>query len=707
VTGSGPSTRRGMLPIAGALLVAAAAAWWALRSGSADAGLARVPGDPAQAVTIRPMPPAPRAAPGEPQPLGIPGLGEAPGTSSSHELSPADPSVRFTGLVLDTEGKPVAGADVLHHSLAEWTDLAALADLRPEPAIDGTLARGTTGPDGRFDIAGRQHDAPIGGAAERAIPASVLFIRHTGLATAVLPCSQPSGSPPRFDAGRIVLQRGAAVSARVLDEAGAPVAGASLALALPGDGPPESWPWRPVLLRQALVGTSGADGRVRVEGLPGGRADFDCIHPAFVPLARAVELVAGATADLGDLVLARGAAIAGTVTAPDGRPIAGASVLLRVAELAGTTPDEDPVLGNLLIRTFAREAHDVRTRTDERGAFRAGTLDHERYAVFADAAGCEPAAAPAVAAGTSDLRLVLSPEAVLVLTVVDAAGGGALPGASVTAQRCHAPIAGRAASYGPYLAVKPVRSAAADGGVVLSIERPGAEGTQVRASAPGHASASFVLPGVAPGAQLEQTVALQAEIALQGRVIEPSGQPIAQAKVVFVPVAPEADSPRATLSAVTDAAGTFRVVTAAAGAWQATVSAGGWADSESQRIEAGSGSSPPPLVFMLQRGAYLCGSVRTASGGTPPRGVRVRIISPSGAPVSVRVGTSFGSDTATSIAVDPAGRWTCSRVLTPGTYAVSVIRPAGSGASAEAVLVGTSVRLAGGDSLDVPLVLPD
>ncbi len=748
------------MAVAVGFVLVAGLGWWLLGRGAPL--VPPEPGGGAESALVRATP-SPGSDPGK-TPAGL--RESRPGTPleadpaggpdrQSAADDPLDPSARSTlevsGRVVDENARPVAGAEV-RVVVARAASPPSLTSLEA-PALPLALddgARTLTESDGSFKLLAVREPALTGDATKTDASAatttdaagtttteasgttsveSLLLVRRAGLAIAVLPCQPTDRRASRFDAGTLVMSPGSDARLRVLDENGAPVEGAVLQLPLAESRPFDPVAGRRALERRALLGTSDAEGRVRIDGFPAGAAELECLHRDFVPVTLAAIFMSGRTTDLGDLLLQRGDAISGAVTDRDGRPLAGAAVLLRVAELTGCAPDDDPVLSNLLIRSFVRGSHDVRTQTDERGRFHAGTLNHPSYAVFADAPGYEPVCADGVLAGTTDLQIVLEREALVVLSIVDRDTGLPLSDAHATAQRCRPATDGTTLNLGPYLPVLtgPAAAKAAansansgnsgsagsagntrdgDGAGLIVVERPGAEGTSVTVRAAGHATAHVVLPGVAPPDRYAQTLALDRELEVRGRVIETSGQPIAGARVLLVPPDSGAAAQRAPRSAVTDAVGSFRVTGLFDGAWSAMASAGGWVDSPAQRVELDALRATAPLVFQMQRGGYLAGTVRSASGGTAAPGLRVRIVAPSGKPVSVPVGSSFGSDTASSIGVDAEGRWTCTRALAPGEYRVSLIRPASAGgAAAEQVLSTTTVQLVAGKTLSVPLTI--
>ncbi len=170
------------------------------------------------------------------------------------------PAASVRGQVLE-DGRPVAGVRL---ALESGRDLPgpgqelqrelpgatfAFTDLLP-----GTLLLAATTPDGR-----------------------------TGLVEVVL-------TPGSEAAAAVEVRRGAVVTGRVVDSGGAPVAGAFV---LVGDQPPEG------------EGT-GADGRFRLQGVPGGAQQLRAFLPRVGSATKELTLAPGQEVDVGDLPLARG-----------------------------------------------------------------------------------------------------------------------------------------------------------------------------------------------------------------------------------------------------------------------------------------------------------------------------------------------------------------------------------------------------------------
>jgi protocatechuate 3,4-dioxygenase beta subunit len=196
---------------------------------------------------------------------------------------------------------------------------------------------------------------------------------------------------------RLVLRRGAPVSGRVVDPAGAPVAGARVRYEGASDWAQAS---------SAPV-TTDADGAFTIDAMPAGSFRFGARHDAHAPGTTEAIALDGATARGGvEIRLAPGGAIAGVVVDRAGTPVAWARV--RAGER---------MQGLALGRT--REA-----TAGADGAFRIAALPRGTIDVvaLADAATSETTTLELRAAEKSGVRLVLALDAIIAGTVVDSAG---------------------------------------------------------------------------------------------------------------------------------------------------------------------------------------------------------------------------------------------------------------------------------------------
>jgi protocatechuate 3,4-dioxygenase beta subunit len=220
------------------------------------------------------------------------------GSARKNEVRPgstvnliARPGGWLAGRVTDPQGRPVAGALVR-------------AELEPQFWTSSSVE--TTDADGRFEIAGLDPGT------------YTVMARHADFAAALAGGVAVTGEG-RGDLA-IVLTTGAAVSGRLVDNEGRPLAGRVNVQELAGQAVPRS-------LTDLLRADAADDGRFRVERLAPGSYALGAVAPRFS--GRRVEAeVSGRepVVDVGDIVLEQGVAIRGRVRTVAGVPIADAEI---------------------------------------------------------------------------------------------------------------------------------------------------------------------------------------------------------------------------------------------------------------------------------------------------------------------------------------------------------------------------------------------
>ncbi len=237
------------------------------------------------------------------------------------------------GRVIDEQGSPVAGAKV-------WVDngtpfqTGVVMDGAGEPSVPwrtfsgeaafidtfaigpSTYGPATTGPDGRFHV--RNVGSPMRGK---------VLVLHPDYRE----CKQPidrARSTVRgdgaLDVGDVRIAQGRRVSGRVVDASGEPVAGASVAVAIPRGA--TGYSGHEGALRMS---ETDADGRFDVRGLVEGRP---FVLGAWTATSIPAEHPFTADRDHGDVELRLTEGVAMTVSVRDGRtgtPVAGAAVRLH------------------------------------------------------------------------------------------------------------------------------------------------------------------------------------------------------------------------------------------------------------------------------------------------------------------------------------------------------------------------------------------
>lgn len=232
----------------------------------------------------------------------------------------------------------------------------------------------------------------------------------------------------------IELRRGAAVSGKVVDPAGKPVAGARVRSVAVARVFQLGW------LRGAGALTD-ADGRWALPALPAGTFRFAATHENHGPGTSEPVTLDGKTARTEILVtMEPGAHIAGQVVLPDGSPVASAAVRV-VAREAGPPQRGAP-----------RPAGDPprQSFTDERGGFDIGGLPRRAVVLVAGGETASSDAMPLDLAARPEqtgLTAVLDVDGEIAGTVVDAKGQP-VSGAQVTAGPAFGGFGGRRGARG-------------------------------------------------------------------------------------------------------------------------------------------------------------------------------------------------------------------------------------------------------------------
>lgn len=223
--------------------------------------------------------------------------------------------------IVDGKGRPVAGAEVRAGQ--------APRDDQHDPVRPENVVSGKTSRLGEVRLAGLSPGRTVW-----------VMAAHKGFTPEARSLTLAQGEPPRGLPRdlRIVLRPGGMAVGRVVDERGRPVAGAEVELT--GDafglrrqvtdiyGALLEGPlFLPTFLREAarLRARTGPAGRFRFRDLPEGRYRLAIRHRGFEPffIERPLRVAAGS---LGSFVLERSTLLTGTVTDPDGAPVAGARI---------------------------------------------------------------------------------------------------------------------------------------------------------------------------------------------------------------------------------------------------------------------------------------------------------------------------------------------------------------------------------------------
>lgn len=321
-----------------------------------------------------------------------------------------------------------------------------------------------------------------------------------------------------------------------------------------------------------------AEGRFRAAVDPAGPPVAFRIEPAGLPW---VELDGpwdpAEIARIADVDLPAPAAVSGIVAGADGKPIAGARVVVR----QGFAPDRGDT-------TLFAEA-----TTGSDGAFRIANAPPPPSRLFVRASGWAPAERP-MRAASGPLRLVLERGVSLSGTVLDASGR---------------PAAGALVRSGAIAA-----AADADGRYRLDGVTPGLE--RVEASAPGGLVARRGGVRVAAGTPATADLQLQPGAAIGGTVVDAlTRRPIAGARIAVAesPGSGVTASSEPAASARTDARGKFSAAGLLPGDYEVSAARSGYLPATLPRVAATARSAGAAAVALVPA-ASISGRVVDAQG---------------------------------------------------------------------------------------------
>jgi hypothetical protein len=508
-------------------------------------------------------------------------LALAPGflTASTPESLPEgplsvllEPAVSLAGRVEDGADRPVADAVVEAHPV----DFQRMDWERGRTRADGTFLLSRLG-------AGQAYRLEV--KAEGFLPARL--------------DARPGAAGEKRPPLRIVLDRGAAVTGRLIDSAGRPVTGAALSL--------EALPEGDMEMRQSsppLQGMSDAAGRFRLGPAGPGRFRLDLTHSDFALATRPTIVVAGSRdVDAGDLRLAPAVAIEGRVIDGRGMPLPGTRVS---------------------ISSFTTERRREPVVSDADGRFRLGGLaPGERFDLTVFHPGHLPHDAPGVEAPSPEpLRITLRPARSLAGRVVDDAGKP-IPGVRISlVETRELRMAGGSQSGG---SSRTAGETDAEGRFVATHLTPGTVHLSFEASGfLGKVLRGLSIPEEEDPAPVE--VVLETGAVLSGRVVDSRGRPAAGLRVVVHPLEPKERMLPSGAEADTDADGGFRIAGLAPG--QHRVEVQDWRTQQGRllaekTIALGSGGGNR-LDLKLPDGYRLSGRV-VDEQGEPVRGARLTL----------------------------------------------------------------------------------
>ena len=401
--------------------------------------------------------------------------------------SPTDPRsvmlsrpVRVEGAVVDADGVGVPGVLV---------DARYDADREMRP-VGGSVVRTFTGEGGRFQL-----EALLGGR-----PSSIAFYAPGCRVSSIE--LVPEGDVHRLDAVTIPSSRLRTVSGVVTDERGAPVDRAMV-----------------TVLGSGRMTRTDVDGRFDLPGRA--RTTLHVVADGFAPLTRSLDRRRSSTEDIRavvELVLRRGATIAGVVLAEGGAPIPGAIVRAHLVETPGQHERSAwaHMRGELII---AQAGPDSRFRLDDlmEGVYRLSASYGDLLATDANGLA-DPIRA---STGDVDVRLVVRRQRALIGRVVSAADARVLPRFSVSVS------AGQDASATGTSYVN-------SNGTFCRLL--GDHAYDLVVAAEGHAPQHLAELRLEPGEQREQTFLLEPAIDVVGRLLDTTGRPMPGVHLELHPV---------------------------------------------------------------------------------------------------------------------------------------------------------------------------
>ena len=242
----------------------------------------------------------------------VPGV-EVPADKGDVDLGTVKlaPGSVVEGRVVGPRGEPIDSAEIFA--------LEGMAGMSPDPrwALAGRDPAGVSAADGFFRVTDRAAGEKVD-----------LVARKEGYGTGRL-----SGvTAPTVEPVTLTLAPASTVRGRVADDDGEPVSGAHVFLMVERAGSGFAF--------QSMAGTgdSGDDGRFAIEGVEPGTVRLTVSASGYLPLERSgVEVPAGKDLEGLELVVRAGAAVVGTVFAPDGGPAVSAQVRVVSEEDRGNS----------------------------------------------------------------------------------------------------------------------------------------------------------------------------------------------------------------------------------------------------------------------------------------------------------------------------------------------------------------------------------
>ncbi|HEX5010018.1 MAG TPA: carboxypeptidase-like regulatory domain-containing protein [Planctomycetota bacterium] len=572
------------------------------------------------------------------------------------EAVPIAPAAAVTGtpmwhgLVLDVDGRPLAGARVGRLPMARRMSFMSHGPQPENAALFEQALWSETGADGTFEIAWAEPAAETDWA---------LLVRHPTAVACLVACKDALAAGG--DCGTLRLARGGVLRGRVLAWDGSPAAGADVDASLQTRTVPllAGDPNLIVGLYDGLLhARTDDDGRFELGGLPPAAFTLAVEHLGHATLRTdAITVVPEPDVDLGDLRLQRGNTVSGRVLDAQDRPIVGAEVRATASGLELVRRLEHGIHWELEKARTAQwgmgDRHDARAcvvTSDADGRFELGGMQRATCAVLAVGPGFEPAAQDDVPAGTRDLVLRLQPLGHLRLRLVDAMDGQPIAGAELQVQS----VGGRqqqAVGDRDRLPVERLPSGeflvsdVCDAPLVASIRSPqlGFASLRIDGLEPGMAEAVSELPVPRPAS-------------IAGRVLDSAGLPVTTARVSFQPYSGDLQAVRIDrFDVAVDEAGRFQSGPIPADDWMVWAGEAAHSSTSARRLLA-PGEDVDVGDLVLMRPARLDARLVDAAGAARP-GVQVSLVAadaPVGSPLVLAAGAT-DSEGAVHFVAPPGG----------------------------------------------------
>jgi len=308
--------RRSLTLALTALVVVAFLYWWGTRDTTERAPVRQgeaVPGDASR----RPVRRSAAREGGSPDPSAVARSAKAEGAKAdpasdpapapAPDAAPAEPRLLLAGRVVHADGRPAAGAAVS----TGWGGSAIRSDGQIPKGLERYIWRTTTDEEGRFEFLATRTRPEL----------PVMFDVRARLADQVaMPATVEKAKAP-FAMNDLVLVDGLVVSARVVNGARAPVAGAHGLLSVFRDGVTE---------HRRLVATSDGKGLLVFFPLrrsPEWSLRLTVTHPSYPETKTRLDVADQRAGGIGEIVLPLGVEVRGRVADPAGQPRAGVYVV--------------------------------------------------------------------------------------------------------------------------------------------------------------------------------------------------------------------------------------------------------------------------------------------------------------------------------------------------------------------------------------------